>query len=149
VVDTWLALGQQLCAQLEYDSVAIELSLSSDAIPDALTAAQAARVYRYYLPVYLYVTARLDAHREAWRRRGTDTAAPPLTVGLSAPQGCGKTTLVTQLQRLMEATGVAAASVSIDDVYLTAGASTRPLLTSTCAVFVTVLNSPTHPTESA
>ena len=46
-------------------------------------------------------------------------ACPPLVVGLSAPQGCGKTTLVTQLTKLLESDGVRAASVSIDDVYLT------------------------------
>jgi hypothetical protein len=42
-----------------------------------------------------------------------------LQVGISAPQGCGKTTLVEQLQQLLSANGLAAASVSIDDFYLT------------------------------
>jgi D-glycerate 3-kinase len=40
-------------------------------------------------------------------------------VGISAPQGCGKTTLVGQLTELLNAEGHAAASVSIDDFYLT------------------------------
>ena len=34
-------------------------------------------------------------------------------------QGCGKTTLVEQLERLFEVTGERAASLSIDDFYLT------------------------------
>ena len=40
-------------------------------------------------------------------------------VGISAPQGCGKTTLVGQLTALLNAEGHAAASVSIDDFYVT------------------------------
>ena len=40
-------------------------------------------------------------------------------VGISAPQGCGKTTIVGQLQEMFNAAGAAAASVSIDDYYLT------------------------------
>ena len=39
-------------------------------------------------------------------------------MGISAPQGCGKTTLVGQLTELLNAEGHAAASVSIDDFYL-------------------------------
>ena len=132
-VGAWQSLAAQLCAQLDFD-----------ADPAALAPSQAARVYRYYLPVYLWCTARLDAHREAWRRRLNDNEThqpeqqqqqqqtfsspystpeppppPPLVIGLSAPQGCGKTTIVTQLQRLLSATNVAATSFSIDDVYLT------------------------------
>ena len=38
---------------------------------------------------------------------------------MQAPQGCGKTTLVEQLEYLFDATGSKAASVSIDDFYLT------------------------------
>ncbi|GFH21786.1 uncharacterized protein HaLaN_19153, partial [Haematococcus lacustris] len=47
------------------------------------------------------------------------TTACSSGVGISAPQGCGKTTLVEQLQQLFSATGSAAASVSVDDFYLT------------------------------
>lgn len=39
-------------------------------------------------------------------------------LGISAPQGCGKSTLVEQLAALMAWLGVSAASVSIDDFYL-------------------------------
>ena len=39
-------------------------------------------------------------------------------VGISAPQGCGKTTLVGQLTALLNAEGHASASVSIDDFYV-------------------------------
>ena len=39
-------------------------------------------------------------------------------MGISAPQGCGKTTLVGQLTALLNAEGHASASVSIDDFYV-------------------------------
>jgi len=48
--------------------------------------------------------------------RGSDARAHQ--VGVSAPQGCGKTTLVGQLTELLNAEGHASASVSIDDFYL-------------------------------
>ena len=38
---------------------------------------------------------------------------------MQAPQGCGKTTLVEELQHLLELAGYRVASVSIDDFYLT------------------------------
>lgn len=51
---------------------------------------------------------------------------PPRQVGISAPQGCGKTTIVEQLHKLFEAEGARAASVSIDDYYLTARSGPAP-----------------------
>lgn len=47
------------------------------------------------------------------------SAKRPLVLGLQAPQGAGKTTLVTHLLRRLEERGVRAAGVSIDDFYLT------------------------------
>ncbi|GFH19293.1 uncharacterized protein HaLaN_16219 [Haematococcus lacustris] len=54
-----------------------------------------------------------------WPRSTLLLATGSSPVGISAPQGCGKTTLVEQLQQLFSATGSAAASVSVDDFYLT------------------------------
>ena len=45
--------------------------------------------------------------------------SPTVQLGISAPQGCGKSTLVEQLELLFEWRGQRAASVSIDDFYLT------------------------------
>jgi D-glycerate 3-kinase len=79
------------------------------------------------------VLRKLEAHRAAHAGPG---AAPALVVrspylpwallshaataqvGISAPQGCGKTTLVGQLTELLNAEGHASASVSIDDFYV-------------------------------
>ncbi|KAL0415294.1 UNVERIFIED_CONTAM: D-glycerate 3-kinase, chloroplastic [Sesamum latifolium] len=45
---------------------------------------------------------------------------PPLVIGFSAPQGCGKTTLVFALDFLFRINGRNTATISIDDFYLTA-----------------------------
>jgi pantothenate kinase-related protein Tda10 len=50
------------------------------------------RVFHYYLPVFYWFEQTLAKHRES--------SAKPLVVGISAPQGCGKTTLVTALETL-------------------------------------------------
>lgn len=77
-----------------------------------MTEAQRDRVYRYYLPVFGWVRAQVAAHKKSG-------AKGALVIGISAPQGCGKTTLVTELERLAGAAGLAAASVSLDDFYVT------------------------------
>lgn len=43
----------------------------------------------------------------------------PLVLGISAPQGCGKSTLCEQLESVFQYLGLTAASVSIDDFYHT------------------------------
>lgn len=43
----------------------------------------------------------------------------PLVVGLSAPQGSGKTTIVRFLRQLLQGRGLSTVVLSIDDFYLT------------------------------
>jgi D-glycerate 3-kinase len=69
------------------------------------------RIYQYYLPVYFWVLAQLQKHK--------NSSSGPLVVGISAPQGCGKSTLCEQLEALLLADGLTPASLSIDDFYLT------------------------------
>ncbi|PNH03549.1 D-glycerate 3-kinase, chloroplastic [Tetrabaena socialis] len=95
----WERLGRQLALQLDFDH-------------DHLDPVQRLRIYHYYLPVYWWVAQQLDSHR----LQGNKTA---LVLGISAPQGCGKTTIVEQLELLFNWVGRPAASVSIDDFYLT------------------------------
>ena len=67
----------------------------------------AARIHHLYLPVLFFCLAE----RRMLNRR-------PLMVGLQAPQGGGKTTLVTHLLACLPDLGLAGTSVSIDDFYL-------------------------------
>ncbi|KFM28168.1 D-glycerate 3-kinase, chloroplastic [Auxenochlorella protothecoides] len=71
-----------------------------------------ARVSHYYLPVYAWIQDQLKQHRDAGERG-------PLVVGISAPQGCGKSTLCEELHAAFEEQGLKAVGVSIDDFYLT------------------------------
>ena len=59
-------------------------------------------------PVHDFVFAQLES-----------TTIRPLVIGLQAPQGAGKTTLVTHLLRRLAERGLRGAGVSIDDFYLT------------------------------
>ena len=84
--ETWADLAETLCVFLRLDS-------------ENLAPAAAARVYRHYVPAYLWCAGRLERHRrEALAKE--KTPARPLCVGLTAPQGCGKTTLVAALSFL-------------------------------------------------
>jgi D-glycerate 3-kinase len=90
----------------------------------SLDPAQRLRVYHYYLPVFFWARAQLDAHHARARGPPPPSAAaaspaPPLILGISAPQGCGKTTLTEQLTQLFSHLGYRVAGVSIDDFYLT------------------------------
>ena len=65
------------------------------------------RIHHLYLPILFFCLAE----RRILNRR-------PLMVGLQAPQGGGKTTLVTHLLACLPDLGLAGTSVSIDDFYL-------------------------------
>ncbi len=68
---------------------------------------RAERIHWLTVPVLLWLCAAVE---RAERR--------PLLAGLSAPQGAGKSTLVTLLVPLLKMMGVHAVAVSIDDFYL-------------------------------
>jgi D-glycerate 3-kinase len=82
--------------------------------PGHLTRTEHHRVHEYYLPVAMWILNKL-----AERRSSSTPSCIPLTVGLSAPQGCGKTTLVESLVAVLSALDIGVASASIDDFYLT------------------------------
>lgn len=65
------------------------------------------RIHHLYLPVLFFCLARL---RKA--------ASRPLVVGIQAPQGSGKTTLVSQLLARLPGVGLRGTGVSVDDFYL-------------------------------
>lgn len=66
------------------------------------------RIHQWYVPVLLFCAAQ-----------ARHTTGRPCLIGIQAPQGAGKTTLVTHLLRQLPELGLRGAGVSIDDFYLT------------------------------
>ncbi|KAJ9559572.1 hypothetical protein OSB04_004732 [Centaurea solstitialis] len=103
-IDKWLEKGFHVCQLFNLNEL-------------YLTTPQKARIYHYYIPVYLWCEQQISDHRSTFKE-GDDI--PPLVIGFSAPQGCGKTTLVFALDYLFQTSGRKSATISIDDFYLTA-----------------------------
>ncbi|CAN1175890.1 D-glycerate 3-kinase, chloroplastic [Linum perenne] len=103
-IDKWLLYGSLLCRLFQLNDM-------------YLTEPQKARFYHYYIPVFIWCENQISKHSSQFKD-GEDI--PPLVIGFSAPQGCGKTTLVSALAHLFDITGRKSATISIDDFYLTA-----------------------------
>lgn len=101
------ATVESSAAQWKEASSLILEALKFDAA--SLTEAQSTRVYHYYLPIVMWIQHLLKQKTEPG----------PMVLGISAPQGCGKSTLVECLFEVFGKMGKRAASVSIDDFYLT------------------------------
>lgn len=111
---------------------AADLADSLGIDPPTSIEAQHRRVFHLYLPVYFWLKELLLVSRQQQGSISSDggipecsnhtsgrTHSPPLVVGISAPQGCGKSTLVSEMQRMLEKAGHSCVVVSIDDFYLT------------------------------
>ncbi|KAJ4718207.1 D-glycerate 3-kinase, chloroplastic [Melia azedarach] len=103
-IDKWIAYNSYLCRLFQLNEL-------------YLTIPQKARFFHYYIPVFLWCEDQISQHNSKFKD-GEDI--PPLVIGFSAPQGCGKTTLVFALDYLFRVTGRKSATLSIDDFYLTA-----------------------------
>lgn len=103
-IDKWLAYGSYLSRLFQLNEL-------------YLTIPQKARFYHYYIPVFFWCEDQISQHRSMYK---DGDEIPPLVIGFSAPQGCGKTTLVFALNHLFNVTGRKTATISIDDFYLTA-----------------------------
>ncbi|XP_038974976.1 LOW QUALITY PROTEIN: D-glycerate 3-kinase, chloroplastic-like [Phoenix dactylifera] len=103
-IDRWLQIGFGLCQLFRLN----DLNLS---------APEKARIYHFYVPVFLWCEDQISRHRSKFN---DGDEIPPLVIGVSAPQGSGKTTLVFALDHLFRRSGRNAATLSIDDFYLTA-----------------------------
>ncbi|KAI5414034.1 hypothetical protein KIW84_058247 [Lathyrus oleraceus] len=88
-IDKWLTYGRQLCRLFQLNEL-------------FLTEPQKVRLYHYYIPVFLWCESEIVQHRSKFKD-GEDI--PPLVIGFSAPQGCGKTTLVFALDYLFQMIG--------------------------------------------
>jgi len=91
----WREASQRIASALRFDG--------------DMTPAQRTRAFHYYLPIVMWIQRLKE-------RRMEDG---PLMLGMSAPQGCGKSTLVECLLDVFGQMGMKAACVSIDDFYLT------------------------------
>ncbi|CAI0625497.1 unnamed protein product [Linum tenue] len=103
-IDKWILYGSLLSRLFQLNDM-------------HLTDPQKKRFYHYYIPVFLWCENQISKHASQFKD-GEDI--PPLVIGFSAPQGCGKTTLVSALAHLFDVTGRKSATISIDDFYLTA-----------------------------
>ncbi|PAN29129.1 hypothetical protein GQ55_5G203500 [Panicum hallii var. hallii] len=103
-IDRWLRCGGQIARLFRLN----ELQLSE---------AEKVRIYHFYIPVFLWCEDQVIEHRAKYKE-GDDI--PPLVIGVSAPQGSGKTTLVFALNYLFRVAGRNSTTLSIDDFYLTA-----------------------------
>ncbi|XVE88973.1 hypothetical protein DITRI_Ditri19aG0112600 [Diplodiscus trichospermus] len=103
-IDKWLFYGSKLCRLFQLNEL-------------YLTIPQKARFYHYYIPVFIWCEDQISQHTSKFK---DGEEIPPLVIGFSAPQGCGKTTLVFALDYLFRITGRKSATLSIDDFYLTA-----------------------------
>ncbi|KAL4368274.1 hypothetical protein GQ457_05G025790 [Hibiscus cannabinus] len=103
-IDKWLFYGSKLCRLFQLNEL-------------YLTIPEKARFYHYYIPVFLWCEDQISEHMSKFK---DGEEIPPLVIGFSAPQGCGKTTLVFALDYLFRITGRKSATLSIDDFYLTA-----------------------------
>lgn len=75
------------------------------------------RVYQYYLPVYFWVVRELNTHKARVAEKGDSPR--PFILGFCCPQGGGKTTMTTFIQKLLGVTGMTSQVASIDDFYVT------------------------------
>ncbi|XWS16394.1 hypothetical protein CRYUN_Cryun34aG0083500 [Craigia yunnanensis] len=103
-IDKWLFYGSKLCQLFQLNEL-------------YLTIPQKERFYHYYIPVFVWCEDQISQHMSKFKDA---EEIPPLVIGFSAPQGCGKTTLVFALDYLFRITGRNSATISIDDFYLTA-----------------------------
>uniref|UniRef100_A0A7S0L905 Phosphoribulokinase/uridine kinase domain-containing protein n=1 Tax=Coccolithus braarudii TaxID=221442 RepID=A0A7S0L905_9EUKA len=102
----WAAAGALLLSSLGSDRTD-----TCELMVEDLDEELAVRIFHLYLPIYFWCRHRV--------RLVAESGGGPVAIGLSAPQGCGKTTLVTALKEMFLMDGLVCADVSIDDFYIT------------------------------
>eukprot|EP00946_MAST-07B_sp_MAST-7B-sp1_P004368 g4368.t1 len=125
--EEWKRHGDALAQQLLPKAAEGGMAAPVDPLAHPQTAA---RIFHLYLPIYFWCKSIVDG------RDAAAANASAVGIGLSAVQGCGKTTLVNLLTARFAADGLVCAAVSFDDFYLcgadqdalAAGHSGNPIL---------------------
>eukprot|EP00931_Biecheleriopsis_adriatica_P064521 TRINITY_DN39286_c0_g1_i1.p1 TRINITY_DN39286_c0_g1~~TRINITY_DN39286_c0_g1_i1.p1 ORF type:complete len:407 (-),score=92.95 TRINITY_DN39286_c0_g1_i1:58-1278(-) len=107
LAEDWLRMGAVAVASLTGKACA-------DARPSALEPEVARRVYHLYLPMYFWMRQEVMNIRAS----RIPSRSGAVTIGLSAPQGWGKTTAMDILRALFAEEGLHFEALSIDDFYL-------------------------------
>lgn len=104
-------------------NASVDIAVSLGINPATASEAEHRRVFHLYLPVFFWLKRLLENKKKAASHDGDLYHAAgnggALVVGVNAPQGCGKTTLVEEMQRMLEKAGHPCSVLSIDDFYLT------------------------------
>lgn len=81
------------------------------------------RINKLYLPIFQYINDLYINHKKITESNSTAGDATinktPLFIGLSAPQGCGKTTLTNIISELFHINDINCVVMSLDDFYKT------------------------------
>lgn len=77
---------------------------------------EASNYSNFYWPIFLYIYEQFQEHK---CNNGNSNSIPPLVVGISAPQGCGKTTLTNLMKDFFQCLNMSCLALSLDDFYLT------------------------------
>ncbi|GAB0492224.1 hypothetical protein MMPV_003485 [Pyropia vietnamensis] len=75
------------------------------------------RIHRYYLPLFFWMRGVVMAAEAKWD--GVGDGPPPVVIGISCPQGGGKSTMVRLFEALFAKSGLPCMQASLDDFYLT------------------------------
>ena len=94
------------------------------------------QVENYYMPMFGYLKLLLDLKSKT---SGYATDEGPLFIGISAPQGCGKTTMTDMIRAVFAEEGKRAVALSLDDFYLT-GHEQEQLAASEKTIFIWLLS---------
>ncbi|CAE7373308.1 GLYK [Symbiodinium natans] len=107
---------------LRHGKVVVEMlrdrEVGASALPEDLGDKMSRRIYHLYLPIFYWMRQQMLELRAAKELRGERSQT--ICFGVSAPQGCGKTTMTSLLQTLFRSDGLSCESLSIDDFYIPA-----------------------------
>eukprot|EP01036_Dinobryon_divergens_P034220 gene34219-44206_t len=73
----------------------------------------------YYFPSFLCLKKSFERYQQNNNNNGDFDCRSPFYIGMSAPQGCGKTTFSDVIRRMFLYTNLECLSMSLDDFYLT------------------------------